>query len=68
MPSVRHRFPTQFNLFHPTPKRPTWQNLPPEVQTRVLELLSQLLRDPSVPPCRREQIAATDQRKEARDE
>jgi len=68
MPSARHRLSTQCNLFHPTPKRPIWQNLPPEVQTRVLELLSQLLRGPSVPPRRREQIAATDQRKEARDE
>ncbi len=52
MPTARHRVQTPFNLFHPIPKRPMWQTLPPEVQTRLLDLLSQLLRDPSVPPRR----------------
>lgn len=33
----------QLNLFVPLPQRPTWERLPPPVQTKVTELLAELL-------------------------
>jgi hypothetical protein len=36
---------TQCDLFQPPPTRPLWRNLPPEVRSRVMKLLIQLLRE-----------------------
>jgi hypothetical protein len=36
---------TQGDLFQPPPTRPLWRKLPPDVQSRVKELLIQLLRE-----------------------
>jgi len=44
MPAPRRPKPVQPNLFAPTPKRPHWANLPPEIRARVLPLLARLLR------------------------
>lgn len=35
----------QGDLFQPPPTRPLWRNLPPEMQSRIQELLIQLLRE-----------------------
>jgi hypothetical protein len=43
--SVHRRLSDQLELFHPTPPRPTWQALTPEVRTRSLELLARMLRE-----------------------
>jgi len=46
MPTIQRRIPCeQLDLFQSPPTRPRWRNLPPEVQSRVLELLTHLLRD-----------------------
>lgn len=36
---------TQCDLFEPPPTRPRWQSLPPEMRSRVMKLLIQLLRE-----------------------
>lgn len=33
----------QLNLFIPRPQRPTWERLPPPVQSKLVELLAELL-------------------------
>jgi hypothetical protein len=48
MPMPKSRTPgPQLDLFHPIPTRPQWRNLPPEVRSRVSELLVQLMQAPS---------------------
>ena len=34
-----------WDLFRPTPQRPTWSNLPPEVRQKATRLLARLLRE-----------------------
>lgn len=68
MPTVHHRSRNeQLDLFQPPLTRPLWRNLPPEVRDRVLELLTQLLRElhesPGAP-----RVAVAARRKEVRDE
>jgi hypothetical protein len=36
---------TQRDLFQSRPTRPLWRSLPPEVRSRVMDLLIQLLRE-----------------------
>jgi hypothetical protein len=40
-----HRGAVLWDLFQPTPQRPTWPNLPPEVRQKVTWLLTRLLRN-----------------------
>lgn len=54
----------QLDLFQPAPTRPRWWNLPPDVQSRVLELLTQLMQShPPLPG--RENVVAADRGQEA---
>jgi hypothetical protein len=34
-----------WDLFRPTPQRPTWSTLPPEVRQKATRLLARLLRE-----------------------
>ena len=36
---------SQFKLFHPPQKRPSWQVLPPETKRKTVRLLARLLRE-----------------------
>ncbi len=44
MPAPRRPKRVQPDLFAPTPKRPHWADLAPEIRARVLPLLARLLR------------------------
>jgi hypothetical protein len=69
MPTIQRRIPCeQLDLFQSPPTRPRWRNLPPEVQSRVLELLTHLLREPNEPPRRGKRAAAVARGMEACDE
>jgi hypothetical protein len=45
MPRARRRFrAAQPTLFHPSPPRPHFQTLPPDIRERTIRLLARLLR------------------------
>ena len=67
MPAFRIRG-QQLNLFHPAPMRPQWGKLPPEVRSRVVELLVQLMQAPSPAGRRGNSRVAADRRTEVGDE
>ena len=41
----RRRQAEPWDLFHPAPRRPLWEELPPPVQRRTVELLARLLHE-----------------------
>jgi hypothetical protein len=46
MPKTRRRLRTQpWDLFHPPPQTPTWEELPRPMKRHLTELLARLLRD-----------------------
>jgi len=46
MHKTRHRFRTQpWDLFHPLPQTPTWEELPTTTKRHLTELLARLLRE-----------------------
>jgi hypothetical protein len=48
MHKTRGRYQTQpWDLFHPLPKTPTWEELPRPLQHQLTELLARLLRERS---------------------
>ena len=51
----------QLNLFHPRPRIPRWQVLPPKVQRRVTRLLSQILQKVAQDLVRSEREAVRDE-------
>jgi hypothetical protein len=45
MRKSRRRRTQLWDLFHRPPQTPSWEELPPSVQHRIMELLVRLLRD-----------------------
>jgi len=41
----RHRQPQPWDLFHPRPPMPTWEELPRLMQRQLTELMARLLRE-----------------------
>ena len=37
----------QINLFDPLPRRPEWEQLPPEIQAQAIVLLTELVLSPA---------------------
>lgn len=65
----KSRLPSlQLDLFHPTPTRPHWRSLPPDVRSRVLELLVQLIQEPSLRRDTSHDGSAADRGREVGDE
>jgi len=61
-PSMSQPRAPQIELFHPPQPIPSWQNLPPEIRQKTVELLAQLLRE------HRKRILASQHEKEGGDE
>jgi hypothetical protein len=63
MPRASRRFrASQPTLFHPPPRRPHFQMLPPDIQERTIRLLARLLR------WQADQPLVSSEPREARDE
>lgn len=46
-----YRRTVQLELFRPPPQGPTWEQIPPDVQPKIIILLAKMLREHRTPIC-----------------